>query len=103
MGKTILMVTHDSAMSRAADRILRIQDGVIMRDVALVREGVEATVSCADMLRRRMAEIHGQLGALEAEFRDGRMTGDVYANRQTVLKRTQSVLVEELHRLGVVH
>jgi putative ABC transport system ATP-binding protein len=103
MGKTILMVTHDPAVSRVADRILRIQDGVIMRDVAPARDEAEAPESYADMLRRRMAEIDDQLGALEVEFRDGRMTGDVYVDRQTALKRTRSVLEEELHRLGVVH
>ena len=102
MGKTILMVTHDPAVSRVADRILRIQDGVIVRDVAPARDE-EAPESYADMLRRRMAEIGAQLGALEAEFRDGRMTGEVYVDRQTALKRTRSVLEEELHRLGVVH
>jgi len=102
MGKTILMVTHDPAVSRVADRILRIQDGVIVRDVAPARDE-EAPESYADMLRRRMAEIGAQLGALEVEFRDGRMTGDVYVGRQTALKRTRSVLEEELHRLGVVH
>jgi putative ABC transport system ATP-binding protein len=103
MGKTILMVTHDPAVSRVADRILRIQDGVIIRDVAPTRDEAEAPESYADMLRRRMAEIDGQLGDLEVEFRDGRMTGDVYVDRQTALKRTRSVLEEELHRLGVVH
>ena len=102
MGKTILMVTHDPAVSRVADRILRIQDGVIVRDVAPARDE-EAPESYADMLEKRMAEIGAQLGALEVEFRDGRMTGDVYVGRQTALKRTRSVLEEELHRLGVVH
>ena len=102
MGKTILMVTHDPAVSRVADRILRIQDGVIIRDIAPARDE-EAPESYADMLKKRMAEIGAQLGALEAEFRDGRMTGEVYVDRQTALKRTRSVLEEELHRLGVVH
>lgn len=103
MGKTILMVTHDPAISRAADRILRIQDGVIKRDAAPVREESGVSESYEGMLKRRMAEIDAQLGAVESEFREGRMTGDVYVERQTALKRTRSVLEEELHRLGVVH
>jgi putative ABC transport system ATP-binding protein len=103
MGKTILMVTHDPAVSRTADRILHIQDGVIMRDAAPVREAAEAPETYADMLRKRLVEIDDQLSALESDFREGRITGDVYARRQTGLKNTRSVLEEELHRLGVVH
>jgi putative ABC transport system ATP-binding protein len=103
MGKTILMVTHDPAVSRAADRILRIQDGVVVTDVAPLREGAEAPASYDDILRRRIAEIDAQLAGLDDGFRRGEMTGDAYVERQTGLKRTRAVLVEELHRLGVVH
>ena len=29
LGKTIIMITHDPSVARAADRILRIEDGII--------------------------------------------------------------------------
>ena len=93
------MVTHDPAVSRAADRVLRIQDGVIMRDAAPVGEGVEALVSCADMLRGRMDEFDAQRTRLEAEFKEVGWPGTFYVERRTV-KCAWSVLVEELHRLG---
>jgi len=103
LGKTILMVTHDPAVSRAADRILRIQDGVVKTEMAPMKEGAEEPTSYADMLRRRIAEIDVQLSGLDGEFRQGKITGDSFVERQTGLKRTRTVLVEELHRLGVVH
>jgi putative ABC transport system ATP-binding protein len=103
LGKTILMVTHDPAVSRAADRILRIQDGVVKTEMAPMKEGAEEPTSYADMLRRRIAEIDTQLSGLDGEFRQGKITGDSFVERQTGLKRTRTVLVEELHRLGVVH
>ncbi len=103
MGKTVIMVTHDPTIARAADRILRIQDGVISTDLAPMGVGVEAPTSYAELLKGRVAEIESQLVGLDAEFRVGKLTGDEYVERQTGLKRTREVLLEELHRLGVVH
>jgi len=103
MGKTILMVTHDPAVSRVADRILRIQDGVIEADTASVGAEVDVPASYVDMLRSRIEEIDVQLVDLDDSFRGGEMTGEGYVERQTGLRGTRSVLVEELHRLGIVH
>ena len=103
MGKTILMVTHDPAVSRAADRILRIQDGVIEADTASVGAEIDVPASYVDMLRSRIEEIDRQLADLDDSFRGGEMTGEGYVESQTGLRGTRSVLVEELHRLGIVH
>jgi len=103
MGKTVIMVTHDPAVARVSDRILRIQDGVIKTDVEPVGVEVAGPAIYADLLRGRIAEMDEQLAMLEEEFRGGKMTGDEYVERQTRLKETRSVLLEELQRLGVVH
>jgi len=55
------------------------------------------------MLRGRITEIKAQLKRLEDEFREGRISGDEYAERRSKLKRTMEVLEEELHKLGIVH
>ena len=103
MGETIIMVTHDPVIARAANRILRIQDGVIKMDATRLGETFEAPSLYADILRNRIAEIGAQLTGIDKEFRGGKITGDEYVDRQTSLKRTHAVLLEELHRLGVVH
>jgi len=103
MGKIVIMVTHDPAVARVSDRILRIQDGVIKTDVEPVGVEVAGPAMYADLLRGRIAEMDEQLAVIEGEFRGGKMTGDEYVERQTRLKETRSVLLEELQRLGVVH
>ena len=103
MGKTIIMVTHDPAVARVADRILRIEDGVIKAEAPPIGEEVTGPASYAEMLRGRITEIKAQLKRLEDEFREGRISGDEYAERRSKLKKTMEVLEEELHRLGVVH
>ncbi len=103
MGKTIIMVTHDPAVARVADRILRIEDGVIKAEAPPIGEEVTGPASYAEMLRGRITEIKAQLKRLEEEFREGKISGDEYAERRSKLKKTIEVWEEELHRLGVVH
>lgn len=58
LGKTVVMVTHDPSVARAADRILRIEDGVIK--MALTPSEViteEKAISYTDQIRARITEI----------------------------------------------
>jgi putative ABC transport system ATP-binding protein len=103
LGKTIIMVTHDPSVARAADRILRIEDGVIK--IALTPSEViveEKAVSYIDQLRARIAEMDAQLQRLDEDFRAGKISGDEYVQRRQSLKQMRDSLKEELHRMGVV-
>lgn len=103
LGKTIIMVTHDPSIARAADRILRIEDGVIK--MALTPSEViaeEKAVSYIDQLRARIAEIDAQLEQLDEDFKVGKISGDEYVQRRQSLKQMRDSLKEELHRMGVV-
>ncbi|MGQ9624467.1 MAG: ABC transporter ATP-binding protein [Candidatus Bathycorpusculaceae bacterium] len=103
LGKTIIMVTHDPSVARAADRILRIEDGVIK--IALTPSEViveEKASSYIDQLRARIKEIDMQLQQLDEGFRNGKISGDEYVDRRQSLKQTKDSLKEELHRMGVV-
>ncbi len=103
LGKTIIMVTHDPSVARAADRILRIEDGVIK--MALTPSEViaeEKAVSYIDQLRARVTEIDAQLQQLDENFKTGKISGDEYVERRQSLKQIRDSLREELHRTGVV-
>jgi len=103
LGKTLIMVTHDPSVARAADRILRIEDGVIK--MALTPSEViaeEKAVSYIDQLRARITEINAQLQQLDEEFKTGKIGGDEYVERRQSLKQMADSLKEELHRMGVV-
>lgn len=103
LGKTVIMVTHDPSIARVADRILRIEDGVIK--MALTpSEAIaeEKAVSYTDQLKARVVEIDSQLAQLDVDFKEGKMTGDEYVERRRNLKQMRDSLSEELHRMGVV-
>jgi putative ABC transport system ATP-binding protein len=103
LGKTIIMVTHDPSVARAADRILRIEDGVIK--MALAPSEVmaeERAVSYIDQIRARIAEIDRQLAQLDEDFRKGKIGGDEYVAKRQSLKQVRESLREELYRMGIV-
>lgn len=103
LGKTIIMVTHDPNIARVADRILKIEDGIIraaLTPAQIVKE--EAAVSYVDQLRARIADIEAQLARLDDDFRTGKISGDEYVESRQSLKQTRISLDEELHRMGVV-
>jgi ABC-type glutathione transport system ATPase component len=103
LGKTIVMVTHDPSVARAADRILRIEDGVIK--MALTPSEVivkQEVVSYVDQLRARITEITAQLEQLDKDFRSEKMNGDEYVQKRQSLKQIKDSLREELSRMGVI-
>jgi len=103
LGKTIIMVTHDSSVARVADRILRIEDGVIKMALTPTEAiAEEKAVSYIDQIRARISEIDSQLLQLDEDFKAEKMSGDEYVQKRQSLKQIRDSLREELHRMGIV-
>lgn len=103
LGKTIIMVTHDPSVARVANRILRIEDGIIklaLTPTEAIAE--EKAVSYVDQLRARITEIETQLQQLDEDFKAEKIGGDEYVTKRQSLKQIRDSLREELHRMGVV-
>jgi putative ABC transport system ATP-binding protein len=103
LGKTIIMVTHDPSVARAAHRILRIEDGVIKMTLTpsdVILE--EKAVSYTDQLRARIGEIDEQIQQLDKDFKSSMITGDDYTEKRIKLKQILGSLKEELSRMGLV-
>ena len=103
LGKTIIMVTHDPSVARAADRILRIEDGIIKMALTPTEAiAEEKAVSYIDQIRARITEIDSQLLQLDKDFKAGKISGDEYVEKRQNLKQIRDSLREELHRMGIV-
>lgn len=103
LGKTIIMVTHDPSVARAADRILRIEDGIIKMALTPTEAIVEEkAASYIDQMRARIAEIDSELLKLDEDFKAGKIGGDEYVEKRQSLKQIRNSLREELHRMGIV-
>ena len=90
-------------MARAADSIIRIEDGVIKASLSPSQiAGQEPATTYLDQLRKRLAETETQLQQLDEEFRSHRITGDEYADQRVRLKQVRSGIMDELQRQGVI-
>ena len=103
LGKTVIMVTHDQNVARAADSIMRIEDGVIKASLTPSQiAGVEASGSYLDQLRRRVVELEDQMRRLDEDFKAGRIGGDEYAEQRLRLKQIRGGVQDEMQRQGVI-
>lgn len=103
LGKTIIMVTHDPTVARVANRILRIEDGIIKMALTPTEAiAEEKVVSYIDQLRARITEIDNQLIQLDKDFKTEKISGDEYVKKRQSLKQIRDSLREELHRMGIV-
>src|SRR2546428_9429969 len=103
LGKTVVMVTHDPNVAKAADNIMRIEDGTIKSSLTPSQIASQDTsTSYLDQLRRRMSELENQLRQLDDDFKNDRISGDDYADHRIRLRQIRAGIQDELQRQGVI-
>ncbi len=103
LGKTVVMVTHDQNVAKAADTIMRIEDGTIKSSLTpSLIASQDTSTSYLDQLRKRMSELDNQLKQLDDDFRNGKLSGDDYADHRVRLRQIRAGIQDELQRQGVI-
>ncbi|HIE14269.1 TPA: ABC transporter ATP-binding protein [Candidatus Bathyarchaeota archaeon] len=101
--KTVIMVTHDPNVAREADRIMRIEDGVIKESLQPVKlEETLRPATYVEQVRARLSVIEKQLKDLDMEFKAERIDGDEYVKRRLRLTSLKASLEDELQRMGTL-
>lgn len=102
-GKTIVMVTHNPLVAAATERILRIEDGVIVASYTpadLESDAEGRAISYVEKLRYRISKLKKELDSLDRKIKRGQISGDEYVEERLRLKAAIRGLEDEMHRHG---
>ena len=97
-GKTIIVATHDPRVSRKADKIILLEDGLVKgvyRSSEIISSEVAAK-SYRDYIRARLMEIEREIRVLSERFRRGELGPEEFNKRYIRLREIKSFLEDEL-------
>ena len=104
LGKTAIMVTHDPIIARSADRILRLEDGLVTGEYApaqLAEFAPKAEISYVEEVQARIDALERESATLESDFKAGKLTPDVFIEKYNSVKETLRLLNDEVKRHGL--
>ncbi len=104
LGKTAIMVTHDPIIARSADRILRLEDGLVTGEYApaqLADFAPKAEVSYVEEVQARIDALERESATLEADFKVGKLTPQSFIEKYNSVKETLKLLRDEVKRHGL--
>ncbi len=98
MGKTVIIATHDYFVARHADRILRMEDGLIVGEHVPGSGELAPGVKLEEMLTRRVEHLRSEIRTLEEAFRSGQVSAEEFVSKYMELSSLLKALEEELRR-----
>ncbi len=104
--KTMIIVTHDISVTRIADRISKIVDGVITETVLpaelkIAEEVITDLHEKVVKLEERKAKIIEEINKLKKDLSLDKITPDEFVSRYSKLKEKLSEIEEELSKIRV--
>ncbi len=102
--KTAIMVTHDPIIARSADRILRLEDGLVIGEYApaqLADFAPKAEVSYVEEVQARIDALERESATLETDFKAGKLTPESFIEKYNSVKETLKLLKDEVKRHGL--
>jgi len=108
--KTIILATHDPRIAIRTDRILRLEDGIIVGEytpldlerTSLSLGVIEGTaqVNIAEVIKMRIAKIEKEIMELESKYKEGSITLEELTKRVSKLKKLKEALEDLLISIG---
>ena len=97
-GKTVIIATHDYFVAKHADRILRMEDGLIIGEFRPEEGELLPSASLEEMLLKRVEAIKARMRALEEDFKSGKISAGEFVAKYTELTGLLRALEDELRR-----
>lgn len=107
LNKTVIVVTHDIAVARVADRISRIIDGKITETITpaeLKEIGPEISMETQErivVLETRKQKLLEEIERLKKDLAEETITADEFVERYLYLKKELETIEKELSRLKI--
>ncbi len=98
MGKTVIIATHDYFVAKHADRILHMEDGLIVGEYVPGEAEFFPGAGLEERLSRRIEDLRARLRELEDSFRSGRIKAEEFVAKYTELSSLLKALEEELEK-----
>ncbi|RLI13611.1 hypothetical protein DRO33_00970, partial [Candidatus Bathyarchaeota archaeon] len=100
LGKTTIIATHDYMVAREADRILRMEDGLIVGEFKPGESVFAPAAGLEEELSRRVRDVRARLEGLERAFKAGELGAQEFVEKYMELSSLLRALEAELKRRG---
>ncbi len=91
LGKTVIVATHDYWVAKEADRVLRMEDGLIVGEYA-PHELTTESAAIEEELTKRLEIVEEEMSKLEKAFKEGEISAEEFVSKYSELSSLRKSL-----------